>query len=161
MNITYPDVNNGLGCRATLWIAGCTHHCPHCHNKKTWDFMSGKLFTNETKEELLKILSLPYIDGLTLSGGDPIDSYDDVLALVKEIKQILPDKTIWLYTGYEFAELSNTTNHQWKEILDYVDYVVDGLFQEDKKDVSLAFRGSSNQHIWKKTNNIFDIIKLD
>lgn len=98
------------------------------------------------------MLSKPYIRGLTLSGGDPIDSYEDVLELVKELKIRLPDKEICLYTGYTIEELQKSDR---SEILDYIDVVIDGEYMEELRDVSLRFRGSSNQRIWRKDGNIF------
>lgn len=99
--ISYPDVNNGLGCRVTLWVAGCSHHCKGCQNKETWDKKSGRVFSKEDKDKLFEILSKPYIKGLTLSGGDPLDSFNEVLQLVKEIRDTFGStKDIWLYTGY-------------------------------------------------------------
>lgn len=150
IRITQPDINNGLGCRCTLWISGCTHHCKNCQNSFSWDFNVGKVFTENDREELINILKKEYIKGLTLSGGDPLDSYNDVLELVKYIKMTLPQKDIWLYTGYTKDEIINSEK---KEILEYIDYFVDGLFNENKRDISLKFRGSSNQIIWKKDNN--------
>lgn len=154
--ITYPDVENGLGCRVTLWISGCSHRCEHCHNKETWDFESGNGFNNNIKEKLFSVLSLPYIKGLTLSGGDPLDSYADVLELCKEVKNKFPNKDIWLYSGYE---LKNFEELGFGEIVGYVDYIVDGEFKYELADRSLAFRGSSNQIIWEKKNGNF--IKSD
>lgn len=146
-NISYPDLNNGLGCRATLWVAGCNHHCLGCQNKQTWDFEGGRLFTKTDKDNLFEILGKPYIKGLTLSGGDPMDSFYEVLDLVKSIKNKFPTKDIWLYTGYTLKELENSFRN---EIIPYVDYVVDGKFDINKRDISLKFRGSSNQIIWEK-----------
>lgn len=146
-NISYPDLNNGLGCRATLWVAGCTHHCKGCQNAQTWDFKSGRPFTDVDKHKLMEVLSKPYIKGLTLSGGDPMDNYDDILLLVKEIKQKLPQKDIWLYTGYTLEQLISLGKD---EILDYIDVLVDGEFHIDERDISLKFRGSKNQIIWEK-----------
>lgn len=151
--ITYPDVNNGLGCRATIWVSGCSHHCKGCHNKETWSFNYGKEFDDEYKQKLFDILSLSYIKGLTLSGGDPIDSYDDVLKLVKEVREKFGDtKNIWLYTGYIMEELISNNKD---EILEYVDYVVDGKYEEKQRDVTLAFRGSKNQIIYEKKDEKF------
>lgn len=149
--ITYPDINNGLGCRVTLWVSGCIHHCKGCHNKETWDFNSGRVFTKEDKETLFKLLDKPYIKGLTLSGGDPLCSYDDILSLVKEVKERYTDKDIWLYSGFTLDEIKSN----FKDILEYVDVIVDGVFIEELKDVSLKFRGSSNQNIWIKKENCF------
>lgn len=145
-SITYPDVNNGIGCRVTLWISGCTHHCKGCQNRQTWDFDRGKTFDNDIKEKLISILKLPYIKGLTLSGGDPLCSYVEVVELVKELKEILPDKDIWLYTGFTMDIIKK----EMPSILKYIDVIVDGEFIENKRDITLAFRGSSNQKIWEK-----------
>ncbi len=149
-NITYPDVNNGIGCRCSLWISGCTHHCKGCHNKETWNFSSGKEFTSETKDKLFNILKLPYIKGLTLTGGDPLDSFDDVLTLVIDIKSSFKDKDIWLYTGYSLEDIKNSNK---SDILSYVDFIVDGEYKESLRDISIAFRGSTNQTIWEKDEN--------
>ncbi len=155
--ITYPDINNGLGCRVTLWVSGCIHHCKGCQNKETWSFESGREFTDDDKREIFKVLSLPYIKGITFSGGDPLCSYDDILSLAKEIKEKFPKKDIWLYTGYTFEYI----NENLKGILDYIDILVDGKFIEELKDVSLPFRGSSNQRIWEKENNNFVRSKIE
>ena len=146
--ITYPDV----GCRVVLWIQGCTHHCRNCQNPQTWDFHKGRDFTKEYKEKLFNILSLPYIKGLTLSGGDPLDSFEDTLSLVKEIKEMFPDKDIWLYTGYTFEEILKSNK---SDILPFIDYIVDGTYKEELKDTTLAFRGSSNQIIWENKDGEF------
>lgn len=150
--ITYPDVGNGVGCRVVLWIQGCTHHCRNCQNPQTWDFHKGRNFTKEYKEKLFNILSLPYIKGLTLSGGDPLDSFEDTLSLVKEIKEMFPDKDIWLYTGYTFEEILKSNK---SDILPFIDYIVDGTYKEELKDTTLAFRGSSNQIIWENKDGEF------
>lgn len=149
--ITYPDINNGLGCRVTLWVSGCIHHCKGCHNSETWDFNSGRAFTDEDKTKLFEILDKPYIKGLTLSGGDPLCSYNDILNLVKEVKEKFPTKDIWLFSGFTMDEIKNNYN----EILQYIDVIVDGKYVKELKDTSLKFRGSSNQNIWVKNNNIF------
>lgn len=149
-SITYPDVNNGIGCRATLWVAGCSHHCKGCQNKQTWDFMGGKLFDESKEKQLFDIIDLPYIKGLTLSGGDPIDSYEDVLLLVKDFrKRYGNEKDIWLYTGYTLQQLIDNGKN---EILNYIDYLVDGEYIKDLRDITLAFRGSSNQTIYERNS---------
>ena len=143
--ITYPDVNNGEGCRVTLFVSGCSHRCKGCHNPETWNFDFGKDFNDEVKIRLFDIVSKPYIKGLTLSGGDPLDSYDDVLDLVKEFRNRFGEtKDIWVYTGYVIDDLLNLNKD---EILDYIDVLVDGEYIEEQRDVSLAFRGSKNQRI--------------
>ena len=145
--ITYPDVNNGEGCRVTLFVSGCSHRCKGCHNPETWNFDFGKDFNDEVKIRLFDIVSKPYIKGLTLSGGDPLDSYDDVLDLVKEFRNRFGEtKDIWVYTGYVIDDLLNLNK---EEILEYIDVLVDGEYIEERRDVSLAFRGSKNQRIIK------------
>lgn len=146
-NITYPDVNNGEGCRVTLWVAGCTHHCKGCHNPQTWSFKSGREFTEDIKNKLYNVLKLPYIKGITLSGGDPLDSFDDIFELVKDIKNSFNDKDIWLFSGYTLEDIQNSDKNI---ILEYIDVLVDGEFKEELKDLTLKFRGSSNQRILYK-----------
>lgn len=143
-NITSCDVNNGEGFRVTLWLAGCTHHCKGCQNPETWDFQGGRPFTDADRDYLLNELNHPYIQGLTLSGGDPLDSFDDLLPLVRQVKAQLPDKDIWLYTGYTYEQICASP---LKGILPYVDVIVDGPYVEALRDVTLAFRGSSNQRL--------------
>lgn len=147
--ITYPDVNNGLGFRVTLWVSGCEHHCKGCHNKETWDFNGGNEFTDEDKNELFDVLKKPHINGLTLSGGDPLCSYQDVLKLTKEVKENFPKKDIWLFTGFTKKHM----DENFKDILEYLDFIVDGKFVEELKDLSLPFRGSKNQKIWRKNED--------
>lgn len=147
LDITYPDVNNGRGCRVTLWVAGCPHHCPHCHNPESWDNNNGKLFDEKVFHELIEILKLDYISGLTLSGGDPLDILNagQVLAIMKAVKTHVPNKDIWLYTGHVWEWLVERPT--FKELLQYVDVLVDGPYKHELRDTSLAFRGSSNQRI--------------
>lgn len=150
--ITFPDVSNGKGCRAVLWIQGCSHHCQGCHNPETWDFCKGREFTEEYKDKLISIINLPYIQGVTLSGGDPLDSFDDVYKLLLEVKERCKDKDIWLYTGYTLEEIQNSEK---RKILPMINVLVDGLYEEKKRDITLAFRGSSNQTIWENHNGEF------
>lgn len=147
LKITSPDIENGPGCRVTLWIPGCTHKCPGCHNAWTADYNLGLEFTQDDFDGLCLMLSKPYIKGLTISGGDPLDQNDEVLAdlcqLVFDIKEKFPDKDIWLYTGYMIEQLKGIQ----LDILHYVDVLVDGPFIQDWKDTTLPFRGSWNQRI--------------
>ena len=146
--ITYPDVNNGEGCRVTLFVSGCTHHCKGCHNKETWNFNYGNIFTEDIKKKLFDIISKSYIKGLTLSGGDPLDSYDEVLDLVKEFRSYFGEtKDIWLYSGYTLEEILESGRG---EILEYIDVLVDGPYIHELRDLTLEFRGSSNQRILYK-----------
>jgi len=147
LNITSPDIENGIGCRVTLWIPGCGHNCPGCHNKWTHDYNQGQEFTQDTFKELCDILDKPYIKGLTISGGDPLMQDDqtliDLCQLVFDIKNLYPTKDIWLYTGFYKDELKGLQ----LDILKYIDTLVDGPFELDKRDTTLPFRGSSNQNI--------------
>lgn len=142
-NITKDDMLNGDGLRVVLWVSGCSHHCPYCHNALTWDEDSGLIFDDEAKKELFNALEKDYISGLTLSGGDPlfINNRDEILKLCKEVKQMFPTKTIWLYTGYQYEDIKEL------DILNYIDVLVDGPFINELKDIKLKWCGSSNQRI--------------
>lgn len=143
LNILDCDIIDGDGVRVTLFVSGCPHRCRGCHNPESWDAFSGKEFTEETIERIEKLLDRDFVDGLTLSGGDPLffQNRPEITKLCKRIKEKFPQKTIWLYTGYEYEEVRAL------EVFDYVDVVVDGPFKIDLRDVSLAFRGSPNQRI--------------
>lgn len=150
------DISNGERVGVALFVQGCPHHCRNCFNPETWDFDGGKEWTKEIKDEFLKLIDRPYIKRVTLLGGSPLakENLIDVLSLVKEIKIRFPDKKIWLYTGYTWDYLfdyKNTVdilnNMIRQEIIKYCDVLIDGRFEEDKKDLSLRFRGSSNQRI--------------
>ena len=149
--ITYPDVNNGIGLRVTLWLQGCSHHCFNCQNPMMWDENGGQEFNETTKEQLFEILSKPYIKGLTLSGGDPLYSIKDLVPLLEEVRTKFPEKNIWLYTGFSFKQIF--INKYLRQVLDYVDVIVDGKFENELKDISIAFRGSTNQNIWEKCSD--------
>lgn len=147
--ITYPDVNNGVGCRVTLWTQGCPHKCVGCHNPETWDATQGREFTDEDKERLFEVLSKKYIKGLTLSGGDPLLWYKPICELMKEVKESFPEKDIWIWTGYIMAELKE----RFPDVLKYADVIIDGVFILEERDLSLKWRGSKNQVIWEKDEN--------
>lgn len=134
---------DGIGWRTVLFVSGCEHHCPGCHNQQTWDRNSGEFFGPGALRVLLKALDRPEIDGLTISGGDPLMPYnrEGVEALLAIIKQIYPDKTIWIYTGYEWDQVKDLS------LMQYVDVLVDGKFLLEKRDTTIAFRGSPNQRI--------------
>ena len=147
------DVANGEGIRVTLFVSGCTHRCKGCFNEIAWDFDAGKPFTEETMEMLFEALSPSWISGLTLLGGEPMepDNQRALLPFLKEVRKRFPAKTIWCFTGcvYERDLLSPS---RWRtevtdEMLECIDVLVDGPFVEDLKDISLVFRGSSNQRI--------------
>ena len=147
LNITSPDIENGIGCRVTLWIPGCGHNCPGSHNAWTANYNQGNEFTQDTFKELCDILDKPYIKGLTISGGDPLMPDDqtliDLCQLVFDIKNLYPTLDIWHYTGLYKDELQGLQ----LDILKYIDTLVDGPFELDKRDTTLPFRGSSNQNI--------------
>ena len=141
------SVSNGAGVRTVLWVSGCDIHCYNCHNQQTWDFNSGIPFTDDTMQEILYDLSKPYIKGLTLSGGHPLDPHNapKVLEIVKRVKMVFPNKDIWIYSGYVWEDIIK--NDTLKEILKRTDVLVDGAYIDELRDISLAFRGSSNQRI--------------
>ncbi len=142
-NITKVDMLNGDGLRVVLWVAGCSHCCKECQNPITWDPDGGLPFDEEAKQEIFEQLEHSYISGITFSGGDPLHSANrlDVRNLMSEIKEKYPDKTIWLYTGYEWKDI-------WHyPMMKYVDVVVDGEFKIDLRDTNLLWKGSSNQNV--------------
>ncbi len=142
-NITKDDMLNGDGLRVVLWVAGCNHCCKDCQNPITWDPDGGLLFDEKAKQEIFDQLDQSYISGITFSGGDPLHSANrlDVRALVQEIKDKYPDKTIWLYTGSEWKDI-------WHyPMMKYIDVVVDGEFVTELKDQKLLWKGSSNQNV--------------
>ena len=141
------SVSNGAGVRTVLWVSGCDVHCHNCHNPQTWDFNSGIPFTEETMQEILYDLSKPYIKGLTLSGGHPLDPRNapKVLEIVKRVKMVFPNKDIWIYSGYVWEDIIK--DETLREILKYTDVLVDGVYIDELRDISLPFRGSSNQRI--------------
>lgn len=146
-NIKTDDMLNGDGLRVTCWISGCDLKCPKCYNPQTWDFNSGIPFTEDTMQEILYDLSKPYIKGLTLSGGHPLDPLNapEVLKIVKRIKMVFPNKDIWIYSGYVWENIIK--DETLKEILKYTDVLVDGAYVDELRDISLPFRGSNNQRI--------------
>lgn len=142
-NITKEDMLNGDGLRVVLWVAGCSHCCKGCQNPITWDPDGGLLFDEAAKQELFDQLDKDYISGITFSGGDPFHPANraDLKALMAEIKQKYPCKTIWLYTGDLWENLLGDP------VLQYIDVLVDGEFREDEKDVKLLWKGSRNQRV--------------
>lgn len=137
------DVANGPGVRVSLFVSGCRNHCRGCFNPETWDFNYGQPFTWKTEDEILKALSPEWIQGLSILGGEPLEAENRkrLLPFVKRVRAILPEKDIWLYTGFVYESIQD------EEIMKYVDVVVDGPFVEKEKDPRLAFRGSRNQRI--------------
>lgn len=146
-SIKQYDIANGIGVRISLFVSGCTHHCKGCFNREAWDFKYGKSFTKDIENEIIKYLEPNYIKGLSLLGGEPFEENNVkvLLPFIKRIKDIYPNKDIWAYSGYLFEELLEKKIS--KELLKYVDVLVDGKFVVKLKDPSLPFRGSSNQRI--------------
>lgn len=152
-NIKYNDIANGEGVRTTLFVSGCTHHCKNCFNPETWNFNYGKPFTREVEDEIIVSLNPAHINGLTLLGGEPMEPINQqaLLPFVKRVKAAYPNKTIWCYSGYLFDSelLGNGRAHgpNTLELLSYIDVLVDGEFKEELKDITLRFKGSSNQRV--------------
>lgn len=157
LGISKCSIADGTGVRVVLWVSGCNIHCDNCHNPESWDFNAGKLFDNSAKEELFNALSKPWVQGLTLSGGHPLE-YENLLVvydIVKEEKEKFPNKDIWLYTGYTLSinDFNTSVDIGWDNgllrnyILAMCDTVVDGPYIESLRDISLKFRGSSNQRL--------------
>ena len=186
-NITYPDMNNGDGLRVVLWLSGCSHHCYNCQNPQTWDANSGIPFDESAKKELFRELDKDYISGLTLTGGDPLfeSNLDGVLDLVTEfnkrynfqkfdsanpckigvsedkntdeIRLSFPNKTIWLYSGYNYQKImkqllnlatqENYNMYKRQQIISQCDVMVDGRYIDSQRDISLKWCGSKNQRV--------------
>ena len=150
-DIKYPDIQDGDGIRVAIYVSGCHFHCKECHNREAWDFNYGKKFTNETIEYIMNLLKKTYVNGLSLLGGEPLEpsNQEGLLPLVKRVKEELPEKTIWCWTGYNFdtdlLEKMYVQSEVTKELLSYIDIIVDGQFELDNKIADLAFRGSTNQ----------------
>ncbi len=146
------SIVDGPGIRYVVFTQGCPHHCEGCHNPETHDFLGGTLTTTENL--IQNISQYPYMTGLTISGGEPFAQKKAILDLIKQFKTIFPKKNILIYSGYTFEELMNKNDQDIDDILHLADYLVDGKFILKLRDISLIFRGSSNQRIinLKKTN---------
>lgn len=150
-DIKFPDIQDGEGIRVSIYVSGCHFHCKECHNKEAWDFNYGKKFTDETIEEIMNILRKPYVQGLSLLGGEPLEpsNQEGLLPLVKKVKEELPEKDIWCWTGYNFdtdvLERMYKKSEVTRELLQNIDIMVDGQFEIENKVTDLAFRGSTNQ----------------
>lgn len=172
------SISNGIRVRTVLWVSGCSHNCFNCQNPETHDINSGKPFDDKAQTELFDCLSKPYIDGITLSGGDPLmyENLPDVYDIVTNIKNQFPDKTIWLYTGFtlscgvdsngslvgDFADADTGWDNGLlrNQIIRKCDVIVDGEYKDELRDITLQFRGSSNQRLIdvKKTINAGRIV---
>ena len=150
IKVTYPDINNGNGMRATIWFSGCSHHCEGCHNKHTWDYNQGKDIIPYLYNEIKEIFNNEkYLKGITLSGGDPLSQsqhcLNELYNFIIWFKTSFPDKDIWIYSGDTFEECMLIPEK--RDIVLQCDYMVDGVFKIDQLDLSLPFRGSKNQRI--------------
>ncbi|MCD7729941.1 MAG: anaerobic ribonucleoside-triphosphate reductase activating protein [Oscillospiraceae bacterium] len=147
------DISNGEGVRVSLFVSGCTHHCKGCFNPETWDFSYGMPYTAETERSIMDMLSFEYVDGLSLLGGEPFEPSNqrELVPLLRRIRAELPRKNVWCYTGYtletDLLGNSRARCEATDEMLGMIDVLVDGEFKEELKDISLVFRGSSNQRI--------------
>ena len=152
-NVKNCDIANGVGVRVSLFVSGCRNRCKNCFQPETWDFNYGKPFDAQTEEKLIKMLAPSYINGLTVLGGEPMEPENQraLLPFLKKVKAAYPQKTIWLYTGFTLEELRSPDcrahTEYTEEILKLLDVLVDGRFVEEKKNISLRFRGSENQRL--------------
>lgn len=147
------DIANGPGIRVSLFVSGCTHHCKGCFNEVAWDFNYGQPFTQQTIQELLEMLKPPHVKGITILGGEPFEPENQpaVLELLQQVKESYPNKSIWVFSGYLLdRDILSGRLGPWeitREYLNYIDVLVDGPFILEKKELTLRFRGSSNQRI--------------
>ena len=148
------DIANGIGVRVTLFVSGCTNHCPDCFQPQTWDFDYGKEFTEDTKAEIFAELDKPFVNGLTVLGGEPFEPRNqrELLPLLREVRAKYPGKTIWCFTGFRLddellADGSYPRCEATDAMLACIDVLVDGRFMKELKDISLQFRGSRNQRV--------------
>ena len=154
MAVTGPDINNGPGFRVTIWVSGCTHTCPGCQNKHTWKYGQGHKLDDMVpyhltcKEKILNLIGDEHIDGVTISGGDPLDqsaqALKELAKFLSNIKKRYPEKSIWLYTGYLIEDLNNYLH---KEVIKNCDVIIDGPYVKEKRNITIPFRGSTNQRI--------------
>lgn len=145
-DIKEHDINNGIGTRVSLWVTGCPIQCPGCHNEAVFNKEVGKLYTSDTQDYIIELLKNPDIDKhLSILGGEPLAiwNYEEVLGLCKTVKSLMPEKTIWLWTGYPFEQV------QAMDIMKYLDVVVDGNYIQSLHDHDTWWRGSSNQRMFK------------
>lgn len=145
-NIKKIDSADGPGVRVALYVSGCLFRCKGCHNQEAQDYKYGKKFTETTLNEIIDALKVEYITGFSILGGEPLDpkNREDVFRIIEEIHKAVPEKSIWLWTGYEYCEILTFIP---KEILNYIDVIVDGPFILELRDLSLKFRGSRNQRV--------------
>lgn len=149
-SIRSMDISDGEGIGISLFVQGCHFHCKNCFNQSTWDFNGGEEFTDDIKEKMFRLLDKPYMVRISILGGEPLSppNRQEVRDLCEEIKQRFPNKKLWLYTGYTLEEIKELELN----ILDFIDVLVDGRYEDDKRNLRLQFRGSVNQKVWKKKN---------
>ena len=154
------DTADGYGVRVSLFVSGCTHHCKGCFNQEAWDFNYGTPYTQETENEIISLLNRDYIRGLSLLGGEPMEPQNQavIVNLIKRVKQELPTKDIWCYSGYtldkDLCDGGRAHTSVTDEILHNIDVLVDGRFVEELKDLTLKFRGSKNQRLIDVKNSL-------
>ncbi len=169
--IKYNDIANGLGVRSVLFVSGCRNHCKGCFQPETWDFCHGEPFGLKEEEEILESLKPGYVRGLTLLGGDPFEpeNQEGLIGFMRRVKEEYPDKDVWAYTGYLLDEDLQPDGRVYteytKELLSYIDVLVDGPFVEDRKSLMLKFKGSRNQRVidmkvYRETGDIKDIYEV-
>lgn len=166
--IKYCDIANGEGVRTSLFVSGCRRHCPNCFNAVAWDFNYGEPFTKEVRNKILESLAPGYINGLSLLGGEPFEPENQrvLVPFVRRVRETYPQKTVWAFSGFTLEELRTEGSHPrceaTDELLSMLDVLVDGRFVEALKDISLRFRGSSNQRLidMKKTLASGEIVLL-
>lgn len=141
------DISNGEGVRVSLFVQGCSFHCKNCFNQETWDFNGGKEFTTKEVDKIIKLANKDYIAGLSILGGEPLHpkNIEEVSILCEYFKSKYPEKSIWIWSGFKYEDILNRENNY--NIFYYIDVLVDGQFEEDKKDLTLKWRGSSNQRV--------------
>ncbi len=154
--IRHLDIANGPGCRVSIFCSGCEHRCKNCFNPETWNFDHGTKFTEDTLNSILELAKSDYVSGLSILGGEPAHpkNLPEILKLTRKFKEVYPNKTVWLWTGYQIEDI-------FEDLIDsQIDVVVDGRFIEELKDLRLKFRGSSNQRIidLKETIRTGDIV---
>lgn len=154
------DVVDGEGICVSFWVQGCPFHCEDCHNPDTWDFKSGKVYTDNTKWEIIKLLSLNNIErNFSVLGGEPLAPQNVAMTLevVKAVRSAYPSITIFLWTGYVYDELIRRGSDEIIEILNLIDILIDGPYIKERRNLNLRLRGSDNQHIWHKQNGMWEI----
>lgn len=144
-SIREMDISNGKRIGVSLFVQGCKHHCKNCFNQETWDFNGGKEWTQEVEDKFLKLVTQPFVTRCSILGGEPMLQPYPLVQLIKKIKEIKPDIKIWLWSGYTYEEIIQ--NREQTKLLMYVDYLIDGRYVDELRDLRLKFRGSSNQRI--------------